>query len=70
MTTDTFKKLKEKLPRGYAKTIANKLDISESTVRKVLNGQRNNLNVIEAAIELAKKALQRQNDMKKEIESL
>ncbi len=70
MTPDTLKKLKEKLPRGYAKKIANKLNISESTVRKVINGQRNNFNVIVVALELAKETLQQEKKVLKEIESL
>ncbi len=70
MTTNALKKLKTKLPRGYVKKIATEADVSESTVRKTLSGERNNINVIRVAIDVAKNNSQETNDALKEIESL
>jgi len=45
--------IKKNLPNGYGKIIAEKVGCSESLVWMVANGQKNNLEVTEALIELA-----------------
>ncbi len=70
MTDKALEKLKMKLPRGYVKKIAIKAEVSESTVRKVLKGDRNNLSVIKVAIDMAKDNSQQINDAINDLDSL
>jgi hypothetical protein len=54
MTKDELDKIKENLPGGYRETLASTTRLSVVTIDKVLSGERQNLNVIRAAIDLAK----------------
>lgn len=54
MTRQDLNKLKKLLPKKYSLTIAEKCNVSESYVRKVLSGNADRLDVIDQAIELAK----------------
>lgn len=53
MTKNHIDKLKTKLPKNYARTIAENLGLDQSTVRKVINGTRTNTLVLDEAIKLA-----------------
>jgi len=53
MDTTQLKKLRQSLPKKYAKTIAEKCSVTTDYVRKTLNGYRINNNVIDVAVELA-----------------
>lgn len=53
MTTESLLKLRSKLPRKWAATIANSIDISQDQVRKVMRGDSNNPIIIATAIRLA-----------------
>jgi len=64
MTID-LAKLKRKLPAKSYKIIAQKAEVSVSMVTKVLNGQRQNLKVIEEAIKLATNEQERLKRIKK-----
>ena len=48
--------LKGKLPRGYARIIKNrtKTDLTESTIRQIITGNRFNFTIVKEAVELAK----------------
>jgi hypothetical protein len=70
MTPELLEKLKRSLPPKGIKTIAEKLNLSEDMVRKVLNNDKNNENVIDAAIELAKEYKEKQEERIQTINSL
>jgi len=55
MTAQELEKLKSALPTGYIDTISVSTEFSRPYVCQVLNGERNNTQIIDAAIELAKK---------------
>jgi len=54
MNAADLEKLKNSLPTGYIDLLAEKCDFSRSYVSQVINGERNNLKIIDAAIDLAK----------------
>lgn len=54
MTKKELKKIKQFLPVGEQKKIAEKLGFSHSYVNKVLNGRRNNLKILAKAKQIAK----------------
>lgn len=70
MEEKELKKLKNNLPVGGIKRIAEDLNISESGVSHILNGKRNNLRVIEKAIELAKENIAKRKELSEEINNL
>ena len=51
--TENLKKLRESLPKDYAALIESKTKLSQSTIYKVMAGQRKNAAIINAAIEIA-----------------
>ena len=53
MTKQDLNKLKKLLPKKASSKIAEKCDVSESYVRKVLSGNADRLDVIDQAILLA-----------------
>jgi hypothetical protein len=65
-----LEKLKERLPYGWQKKIAEHCELSTETVKKVLQGDFYNREVIEAAIELAKENIENENRIKREIDKL
>ncbi|MFZ4545863.1 MAG: hypothetical protein ACOYN4_00430 [Bacteroidales bacterium] len=54
MTTLELEKLKTALPVGYLDLLSVSTEFSRSYICQVLNGERNNVQIIDAAIELAK----------------
>lgn len=70
MTQQAFKKLKQKLPPRWPELIAEKAEVSKSTVFKVLDGKRTNPKVLNIAIDMASKESQKNNDQLKRIEAL
>lgn len=63
ITKKEIKKIKEWLPEGFIKQIADKTEFSESTVQKFFSGARYNKVIHECALEIAE-------SNKSEIESL
>lgn len=55
MTTNDLKKLRSKLPNGWASQIAKQLSLTPDQVRKVIRGDSNNDKVIATCIRLANK---------------
>jgi len=53
MTKKDLNKLKKSLPKGYRDLIAEKLDCSVSLVDQVLAGTRKNIEIVDAAVNLA-----------------
>ena len=51
---EDLKKLRDLLPKDFAVQIETTTGFSPSTIYKVLNGKRNNNEIIDAAISLAK----------------
>jgi hypothetical protein len=54
MTQIDLEKLKSSLPKNYIDTLSERTGFSRSYVCSVINGDRNSLTIIDAAIELAK----------------
>jgi hypothetical protein len=54
MTQIDLEKLKNSLPKNYIDTLSERTGFSRSYVCSVINGDRNSLTIIDAAIELAK----------------
>ena len=54
MTTAELEKLKAALPSNYIDTLSERTEFSRSYVCQVINGERKNFEIIDAAIELAK----------------
>jgi hypothetical protein len=53
MTKVELKLLRKKLPREAIKNLAKEFEVTEAHIRLILNGERNNLNVINVAIIMA-----------------
>jgi hypothetical protein len=53
MTKTDLKALRARLPKGYALTLAQSLNLSKRTIHAVLHGERNNQTVVDAAELLA-----------------
>lgn len=53
MTKKDLNKLKKSLPKGYRDLISEKLDCSISLVDQVLAGTRKNIEIVDAAVNLA-----------------
>ena len=70
MTKKQLKALRKKLPVGYAGKIADLTGYKPNTVYKVLNGKRQNLMVIEAAIKLAEANKNAEIDVQQKINEL
>lgn len=62
-----LKKLKSSLPKHYAETLAKDQAVSVDHVYKVLAGTSENIEVIEAAVELAKKHKDSTGDRSKNV---
>lgn len=58
-----LEKLKRKLPKGFARVIASRCNLSANAVRHVLNGRYNNDRVIHEAIKLARQEKERQAEI-------
>ncbi len=75
ITKKNLKKLKDKLPSGWATTIKETLEgkdveVSEPYIRMVLNGERNNEDIISEAIHLAGLAKEKSEETNKAISEL
>lgn len=56
MKNGYHKELVKKLPKGWLSTLAFELDhYSKSYIQKVVYGQRNNIEILNAAVDLANK---------------
>lgn len=53
MTKEELKKLKDSLPINWAYILNKKLDFSVNYIRGVVNGRKNNIKILKAAVELA-----------------
>ncbi len=69
-TTIDYKKLRSKLPRGYAKTLAFNLDVSESAVYQTVTGKIKSDVILAAAVRLAQENSQKNNDLASQINAL
>jgi len=63
------KKLLDYLPKNYAETIAENLNVSTVLVYKVRMGERKNNNILEKLVELAKAEKLREESLLNEIEN-
>lgn len=54
MNKEELQKIKQWLPRGYARQIFNETGLSFMTIYSTMNGKINNQRVIDAAIQIAK----------------
>lgn len=70
MTKKQLEKLKKKLPPKYRETLAEKFEITTGYVDQILRGEKERLDVIDAAIELAEKHQQYLAEQKQKIRSL
>jgi len=74
MTPDDIFKLKLNLPKGWAANLAIKFDKSEDYIRKVINNDRDNVLILQSAIQLAAEnklvKLERSEQMKFSLASL
>lgn len=53
MTKENLKTLRERLPKGYAQTLSESLNLSKRAIYAVMHGERNNQKIIDAASLLA-----------------
>ena len=60
-------KLRNKLPKDYKEILSKETGYSESYIYHVVNGKRNNEEIIKAAIELAKKSQSQLSSIEKAI---
>lgn len=70
ITSSDLKKLRDSLPSNYAELLEKKIGFSKSTIYSVMNGVRNNMEIIDAAIELARDTKEKLESQKKAIENL
>ena len=70
MTKKELIKLKKSLPKGYRDILSLKFNCSVSTVDMVLVGTRKNIELIKAAVELAKVHKVEMENLSKEIKQL
>lgn len=55
---DNLKKLKKQLPRGYTLKLANEIGTTQQTVSNALLGRTRRFDIVEKAIEMAKRGKQ------------
>lgn len=70
ISTKYLKKLKSNLPTGAISKIAERLNISQSTVSRVFNGEIKNLNVVEDALLLIKETEEKTAELESKINAL
>jgi hypothetical protein len=70
MTTNELEKLKSALPANYIDILSVRTEFSRSYVCQVINGERKNFEIIDAAIELAKEEKAIREERKMQIENL
>jgi len=67
---EQLQKLKKNLPHGSVEKIAALAKVSKSTVYKVLDGKRDNIKVLNMAIEIALEHSQQNKGIQKKIAEL
>jgi hypothetical protein len=69
MEKEILKKLRKSLPVGYARILKERMNnkFSLSMIIRVINGERNNLSILNAAIELAEEYKNEQLERKEKI---
>ena len=70
MTTEELEKLRSKLPKNNLEALSKITGFSTVYIWQVLNGERKNDVIIDAAIQLAKEELEKINARKMAIENL
>ena len=70
MTQEQLSKLRKNLPSRYILILTKRTNFSQSTIYKVLHGERENHEVMTAAINLASEHQTKLENQKKEIEQL
>lgn len=70
MTKKDLNKLKKSLPKGYRDSIAGKCDCSTGLVDMVLAGTRKNIEVLTAAVNMAKFHKSEMEQLANQIKSL
>jgi len=70
MNKEDLKILKEKLPTGYTNILAEKFDLSPSSITKILNNVWERLDVVEFAIKLAEENKNKSSGLSKKIKNL
>lgn len=70
MTTLELEKLRIALPKNWKSTLATRTGFSDVYVWEVLNGKKNNLIIIDAAISLAKEEKAIREERQQQIDSL
>lgn len=70
MEKEDLLKLKQNLPKGFRQQLAEDHKVTLSYIDLVLNGKRDNLDIIESAIEIAKKHKQKKNSISQQINKL
>lgn len=70
LTPELLQQLKECLPKGWADSISQKLNITPAYVRMVANGKVYSNTILKELVKLAKKEKNYQNKIKQEITQL
>lgn len=70
MDTEKLKKLRERLPSGYLAKLNSSTGFSEGYISQVLNGDRDNCQILDAAILLAHETQRAKQRREKQIANL
>lgn len=71
MDKQQLNELKSKLPKGWCKTIANQMGVTNATVTNALNGKFGRMDIIECAINLVRETtLKTQQNLSNILEEL
>lgn len=70
MTEKELIKLRKKLPKGYRETLSERFDITTGYIDQILRGEKERLDVIDAAIEIAEAHKQYLANQKRKIKQL
>lgn len=70
MTEKELLKLKKKMPKGYRETLAKKFDITVGYIDQIFRGEKERLDVIDAAIGMAEVHKQYLASQKQKIKQL
>ncbi|WP_295799957.1 hypothetical protein [Mucilaginibacter sp.] len=70
MDKQALKKLFEALPWGGITAIAKQVGVANDTVKKVLDGRSDNMDVLTAAVEFMEKHKTKQNELNAKVASL
>jgi len=70
MTEKELAKLKKKLPKGYRETLAEQFDVTTGYIDQILRGEKDRLDVIDAAIAIAEVHKEYLAEQKRKIKKL